>query len=275
MNARYLILPAALCLLAACGGSTKDKGPLPVSYSKPAEGDRTIYGLACDGSNDSVVVLLPNAGGDPVTFNILKAMRAHRLYGKPQIGDWLGVLPMETDSTEAYSVVDLDEVKGTWTYQVMPEMKKRPVSGKAPAPVRMTAEQDSMRQEMMNLYMVPREYGFTLKRHSKATAVGHIQQSSTLSDDSPVEYPEVKNYTGWRPYNGKLILVRTENGSGKKPKEVNDTAEFLLMMKDTLVLKFQDGTTIGYHRKGSAAEANAAATAAAAKQAEKQTEELK
>ena len=30
------------------------------------QGDKTIYGLACEGCNDSIVLLLPNDGSDPI-----------------------------------------------------------------------------------------------------------------------------------------------------------------------------------------------------------------
>ena len=44
-------------------------------------GDSAIYGLACDGCTDSVIVLLPHDGSDPVTYDILKAMRNKRVIG--------------------------------------------------------------------------------------------------------------------------------------------------------------------------------------------------
>jgi hypothetical protein len=59
-----------------------------INTEQNAKGDSTVYGLACDGTNDSVIVFLPNSGGDPITYDIVGAMQNHRVIGKPQIGDW-------------------------------------------------------------------------------------------------------------------------------------------------------------------------------------------
>lgn len=50
-----------------------------------------IYGLSCDGTNDSVIVFLPfESGVDPIIYNIETAKRAGKIIGQPQIGDWVG-----------------------------------------------------------------------------------------------------------------------------------------------------------------------------------------
>lgn len=62
-----ILLVFAVVLLAACKKGPRPPRPninLPISTSKPAKGDHAIYGLACMGCTDSVVVLLPNSGGD-------------------------------------------------------------------------------------------------------------------------------------------------------------------------------------------------------------------
>ena len=60
-----------LLLLTACynQATTGDQGAIDVETQ--LKGDSTRYGLACDGCSDSVIVLLPNEGGDPVKFDIV------------------------------------------------------------------------------------------------------------------------------------------------------------------------------------------------------------
>ena len=121
-----ILLVFAVVLLAACKKGPRPPRPninLPISTSKPAKGDHAIYGLACMGCTDSVVVLLPNSGGDPVRYNILEATRQHQVFGDIEIGDWICVLPVEGEKNRARMVVDLDKLKATWTYQVMPHLR--------------------------------------------------------------------------------------------------------------------------------------------------------
>ena len=44
-------------------------------------GDKTLYGLACDGCSDSAIVFLPNDGGDPLHFNIVNARKNNKVFG--------------------------------------------------------------------------------------------------------------------------------------------------------------------------------------------------
>jgi hypothetical protein len=109
-------------------------------------------------------------------------------------------------------VVDLDKLKATWTYQVMPHLRDLShLSRRQQA--RILA---NMPDSIVENYMVPREYGFTLKRMGEARSVGFVMQNSSVEDDSPVEYPEVPQYTEWHAYNGKLLLVR---GRFEMPKD--------------------------------------------------------
>ena len=118
-----ILLVFAVVLLAACKKGPRPNINLPISTAKPAKGDHAIYGLACMGCTDSVVVLLPNSGGDPVRYNILEATRKHQVFGDIEIGDWICVLPVEGEKNRARMVVDLDKLKATWTYQVMPHLR--------------------------------------------------------------------------------------------------------------------------------------------------------
>ena len=227
------------------------------------KGDSMLYGLSCDGTSDSVIVLWL-FGGDPVTYNIIDAHREGRVIGKPAIGDWVGIMVNPEDTTEATMVINLDALKATWTYPVMPVMKDLQHMSKRMQRRMMENMPDSVR----NTYFVPREYGFTLKRSHQAQAVGRVMRSSSLEDDSPVEYPEVKNYSQWYMYNGRLILVSglrrmiaTNAEKDKKQKPVLDTLDFVYMDEDSLIL-MKKGERIGYHKKASAMAANAAATKA-------------
>ncbi len=265
--------------LASCHRGPKPpvkKVDMPISLSKPAKGDKAIYGLACMGCTDTTVVLLPNGGGDPVKYNILDANRRHQVFGNIEIGDWICVIPSadKENHNGADMVIDLDKLKATWTYQVMPHL--RDVS-------RLSKRQQArilanMPDSIVETYMVPREYGFSLKRMNEARSVGYVMQNSSVEDDSPVEYPEVPQYTEWHAYNGKLLLVRGKyaiNGMVFNRKTTIDTLSFVFFNNDSLALRDRHGNVIGYHRKANAQDANAAARAAAMKAANKIKQELK
>ena len=81
--------------ITACSNRKPEKSKdvvQPINPEKNAPGDKMVYGLACEGCTDSVIVFLPNSGGDPVTFDILDAMRNHKVYGRPKIGDTVALL---------------------------------------------------------------------------------------------------------------------------------------------------------------------------------------
>ena len=87
-----------VALMAACVQKETEK-PLPEPTSEGKlnreqllEGDSTIYGLACEGCSDSVVILLPGDGSDPVTYNIIDAHRHNRVMGRLKVGDWIGLM---------------------------------------------------------------------------------------------------------------------------------------------------------------------------------------
>ncbi len=263
----FFILTGIL-LFAACG--SKD-APLTDEVKKSADADKMIYGLACDGCSDSVIVFMPFSLGDslsypdPISLNIVKAMRDKQVFGHPEIGDWVGVMINPDNSKEATMVVDLDQLKGTWTYQVMPKLKQMATKSESQIEAELT---DSMRE----ILFIPREYGFSLKRHHQAAAVGFVYKGNDLEGESIVEYPVVPTYTTWYTHNGKLILVGDTLDAKRKRlpdlKVKRDTAEFVFMQEDSLVLRFPH-QTISFHRQASVMEANKQAHAVAAKQAAK------
>ena len=200
-----IVLLAVFFLLPSCKNKKRrvprnDK--MAISMSQNAKGDSAIYGLACVGTNDSAVVLLPNQGGDPIKYRIVWAMNNHQVFGTPSIGDWICVIPQADSKNSARMVIDLDQVKGTWTHAVKPVFKD--ISGISRKQIREMFE--NMPDSIKETYLVPREYGFTLSRQSKAQAIGRIYGSN--DEESPVKYPEVPHYTEWHAYNGKLILVQ-------------------------------------------------------------------
>lgn len=250
MKLKALTLSALAALAChACGtdkGTGNDESGV-ISTQKKHKGDSTVYGLACDGCTDSVIVFLPNSGGDPDTFDIITAHQQHRIFGRPKTGDKLAVMLHPEDKNEATMVIDLDDLKGSWCYLVMPEMRH-----KAAIPRRVQRRMpghlpDSVKEK----YLVPREYGFKLKREYSASPIGLLPQNATANETSPVEYPEQKLYNEWRVFNGKLILTvnAAKLMAGENTgKTENDTAEIVLMMRDSLVLKFKDRIQ-GYYRK--------------------------
>ena len=262
----HILWLAMLALIVVGMGSCKkdaekidDEGELVFNDSVPEiVGDSMLYGLSCDGTSDSVVVIWPFYG-DPLTISTIDAKESNRIIGKPEIGDWIGVMRDREDSTVATMVINLDELKGTWTYPVMPTMKALQNMSRR-AQRRMMAHIDD---SIKNNFMIPREYGFTLKRSHNARAVGRIMRSNSLEDDSPVVYPEVKNYIKWYMLNGRLVLVSGQNGpvppgGQRKNKLTMDTLDFVSLSNDSLVL-LQNGIRYGFHRKENAMEANKAA----------------
>ncbi len=275
-----LLMALAIVSLAACKKGKPAKHPtanMPISMEKQAKGDHGIYGLACMGCTDTAVVLLPNNGGDPVRYNILDANRRHQVFGSIEIGDRLCVIPCtdKNDKNGADMVIDLDNLQSTWTYPVMPHLRDVTHLSKRQQ-ARILA---NMPDSIVETYMIPREYGFTLKRMNEARSVGHVMQASAVEDDSPVEYPEVPQYTEWRIYNGKLVLTRGKAPMGgadtTNEKVSHDTLDLVYLQGDSLALRDSRGNILGFHRRSDAHSANAAAQAAATKQANKLKKVLK
>lgn len=240
---------ATAFFIVACGGKTQGQQPDndSIDVQSRVKGDSTIYGLACDGCTDSVIVFLNSAGGDPDTFDIIDAKLQHQIFGKPRIGDRLALLINPEDSDEATRVIDLDNLQGEWCYMATPKMRDIASLPKRVQRRMMANMPDSLRDKLL----VPKEFGFQLKRSYTARPIGMMGGGATTTDDqSPVEYPPVKMYTEWRIFNGRLILTEEQmdlTGKGKTVK-TNDTADIVMLMPDTLVLRFPDGEK-GYYRK--------------------------
>ena len=139
--------------------------------------------------------------------------------------------------------IDLDELKGTWCYVVMPKLVKD--------------VPDSIRDE----YLIPREYGFSLKRQWTAQSVGYVREQKSVEDKSPVVYPRLLFFTGWHMLNGQLIVTSGEFGKDEDSDDMkivstrNDTCDILYLRDDSLVLG-SDGVTRSYYRHTNVEEIN-------------------
>lgn len=229
---------AAVAVMACSGHKTENAEEPKSEPMIELKGDSTVYGLVCDGCTDSVLVMLPTDMGDPVKYDIIDAFQAHNVFGKMRIGDRVAILLDPTDRQVAQQVVNLDDLKGTWSYEVMPQFRDFASMSKRMQRRMMQNMPDSVKRT----FLVPRQYGFTLKRENIATPVGLMPHENALDDESPVVYPEVPFYTEWHLWNGKLLLVRHDH-MGPAPSKDHvriDTAQILMLRPDTLVLQFAD-----------------------------------
>ncbi len=268
-----------VALMAACVQKESEK-PLPEPTSEGKlnreqllEGDSTIYGLACEGCSDSVVILLPGDGSDPVTYNIIDAHRHNRVMGRLKVGDWIGLMRNPTDSTVADFVLNLDELKGTWCYVVMP--KWRDATNMTPQAQAILEE--SMPDSVKKEFFVPREYGFSLKRQWTAQSVGYVRKSP-LEDQSPVVYPRLLYFTEWHILNCRLVMTSREYQKKDDSEEMelagyrNDTCDVVFLSGDSLVLA-SDGESRGYYRRTNVADINKEARQKAAEQQKRALQE--
>ncbi len=235
-------------LFAACG----EKLPAPptdgnvVTDMVPMPGDSTRYGLACDGCTDSVLVFLPNTRDRLDTFDIIEAHRLHHIYGRPHIGDELAITVNPQDTIEALSVINLEELRGTWCYMVTPTLRNQ--ENMHPRMQRHMAQH--VPDSVMRQWMQPKEYSLRLKRDNTVMVYGGSRQQ-TSDDLTPVRFPSARRYTEWRIYNGRIIMkADTISGFSQKGEvPTTDTVSIKLLMKDTLVLQFPDHEQSYYRKK--------------------------
>ena len=216
------------------------------SLSFSLEGDSTVYGLACDGCTDTILVFLPidSTNSDPDTFYILNATKQHRIYGHPNIGDLVAVLRDSTSHNVAQMVVDLEDLCHTWYYQVAPTFRHHAAITAEDHERLLKALPDSVRDSLL----APREYGLTLNHDHTATPHGQYRHS--IDEKSLVVYPAPHRYRQWRLYNGNLLLTQTAIDSTGQLRTVGtDTAQILLLRHDTLTLRFGDNDIKGYYGK--------------------------
>lgn len=281
MRAKTLItVTLAAGLFGACtsDNATKDNTNIQLESELKITGDKTIYGLACEGCNDSTILLLPNDGSDPVKYDIIDATRNHKIRGKIKTGDWICLITNKNDKRVADFVMDLDQLRGIWCYIVMPKMRDYNKMSK-----RLQARMmENMSDSLKETFLIPHEYGFWLKRQWQAQSVGYVKESSTLAEESPVVYPQLGYYVAWGIWNGKIIIARgtpkfSDTGQVSVTNMVNDTCDVDYLDADSLVLS-SDGQSRSYYRKSDINDVNKRANAIAAmrsKQALQQATESK
>ena len=241
---KYLFIFLSVLCIFSCGERRKQfKGEATFSQQNMS-GDSTYYGLACDGCTDSILVVLPFSGEDPDTFDIIHAHQQRQIYGRPQIGDELAVILNPEDKEEALMVINIEQLKGQWCYQVMPTLRHIEKMPQRMQRRMMERIPDSVKERLL----VPREYSIRLKRGNVAQSFGAGRNTDQMS---PVEYPQMRRYAEWRIFNGKLLLgtdTTTFANTQEKKKREYDTVDIQRLRRDTLVLKFKDHEQ-GYYRK--------------------------
>ena len=233
-------------LTIACGktDSSLSRQAQAHTDNQRSPGDSTVYALACEGCSDTLLVVLSNLEGSPDTLSILNATQTRKIFGHPRTGDELAIVINGEDSTVADMVVNLQQLKQTWCYQVTPTLRRRAGFTEEQRQRFLTLMPDSIKQRLMQ----PREYGFKISGNHAVRAIGLPRNDR--SENSPVEYPKMKRYRQWRIWNGRLILSTTARDSlGRHQVAESDTAEFVMMRRDTLELRFSDGHQQRYYRK--------------------------
>jgi hypothetical protein len=248
-NNILLLIAAILVLFSGCGTKEEQKPEKTIGLSTNIEGDSTLYGLACDGCTDSVLVFLSGKGGDPVTYDIIDARKRQHIIGHPNVGDSVCLIVNGKDKKKADLVIDLDQLKGEWVNLEKPVRRESAFEGSMP---KMDEETKAALDSMLEQQMKPVEIGFALKRSYTAQPIGN-QYSRNQSKESPVIYPTPKRYTEWHIFNGKLVLTERrrnlDNSQAVEEKPKSDTVDILLMSRDTLRIRYKDGTEKGYYRK--------------------------
>ena len=244
MKQTVIILAATAMLLGAChSGTQTEKNNTVYNETVTLEGDSTVYGLACDGCTDSLLVYLPFSGGDPDTIDILNARVQRKVFGRPEVGDEVAFVLNASHKKVADLVINIDRLKGSWCYQVMPKLRRR-LGASADSVVQLPPDfPDSLRKK----WFQPREYGLELQRDNIVRPIG--TQTRGKEQQGPVEYPEMKRYREWHIYNGHLLLMETRRDTTGARKAIStDTADIVVMRHDSLLLRFADHEQ-GYYRK--------------------------
>lgn len=238
-----LFLTAVLITACHSGSSPADEQQAAYNEAIVLPGDSTVYGLACEGCTDSILVYLPFSGGDPDTLDILNARVQRRVFGRPDIGDEVAIVLSADDKKKADLVINIDRLKGNWCYMVKPRL--RPRADISPDSVVQLPPNfpDSLRQKWFS----PREYGIELRRDNAARTSG--MRRGAERQQAPVEYPELKRYREWHIYNGHLLLSETRRDTlGRSQVISTDTADIVMLRRDSLVLSIA-GKEQGYYRK--------------------------
>ena len=249
MNMKKKALFASMigaALMLSCGSNSQQADlQADINGQHQTDGDSTIYGLACDGCTDTILVILRDVRKDPDTLNILEASRRHRVFGSLNIGHKVAVMRNAEDSTVGDIVIDMGSLRGKWCYKVMPVMRRRANMQEKTEEQLLQMLPDSLRE----LLMTPREYGFHLIGEGSIRPIGEHQRALTSDDKHFVDYPTQPRYRDWKIANGLLVFSEVGIDSlGKQQTAHSDTAQLELLTPDTLVLRFKDRLQ-GYYKK--------------------------
>lgn len=256
LNHIFLFL-SLLAVLIACGErkeNASNTNENTVRQNGFEVKDGMVYGLACEGCNDTFVVMIPTADleGQPLKLNVLRAFKKHRVIGKLEPGDWCAVMLNEKDMTVADMVINMDLIKGKWVHQVMPTEKEN-----ARAMI-LHENPDANVDSIIQSYMLPVERGFQLMRQGKAASIGvSLLGVINTDEESFVEYPASSLYASWKVAYGKIIFSEADSiidpdDPDMKRKILNkncerDTCDLVLLLKDSLQISYQ-GKVSSYYR---------------------------
>jgi hypothetical protein len=243
MMKKSLFFAIIAVVMTACGSNQPKMDKVPndaISMYRSIPGDSALYGLACDGCTDSILVFLPYSGGDPDTFDIISCRQQRRLYGRPHIGDALAVMVNPENRHEASCVINISTLVGQWCFMAEPTLHT--IDGRTP-PI-----PDSIRKKIL----IPVEYSMKLKADNTASVRGNRNNMGKNGNaQSLAVYPEFHRYTDWYPFNGRLILhadtIAGFTREGDKP--VTDTVDIVLLMRDSLILRIGDKEQSYYRKK--------------------------
>ena len=243
MMKKSLFFAIIAVVMTACGSNQPKMDIVPndaISMYRSIPGDSALYGLACDGCTDSILVFLPYSGGDPDTFDIISCRQQRRLYGRPHIGDALAVMVNSENRHEASCVINISTLVGQWCFMAEPTLHT--IDGRTP-PI-----PDSIRKKIL----IPVEYSMKLKADNTASMRGNRKNMGKNGNaQSLAVYPEFHRYTDWYPFNGRLILhadtIAGFTREGDKP--VTDTVDIVLLMRDSLILRIGDKEQSYYRKK--------------------------
>ena len=243
----FLIIGAVL--MFSCKGKQAERKTADAEndlMTFEVEGDSTVYGLVCDGCTDTILVFLPvsNIAADPDTFNVLNATKRGKVLGHLRVGDRIGIVRNATDSTVADCVVDLEDLSNTWCYKVTPKLRARAdmegTTQELPASL-----PDTLRKRLLE----PMEFTMQLRSDRTAMVMGSFQRSRDEMMEL-VEYPKPKRYGQWTLFNGKLLLKETAFHPNDSTQTFSiDTAQFVMLGRDTLVLKLDNEIRSYYSKK--------------------------
>lgn len=246
---KHLLYTACIIALMLCTACNKKEKKATLSLPKiyTQKGDSTIYGLACDGCTDSILVLLPQDCTDPDTFFIFDALRNHKAFGRPKIGDKMAITVDRYNKKTATWVLDIQRLEGTWCYMVEPKWKALEIFSKKTQKKIQQESPDSVKAS----FMIPREYALIFKSQFNMGTSGHPTHAQTSDETSPVEYPPLKYYTEWHVYNGHLVLTEDLTGipGFESIAPTHDTVDVIMMRSDSLILQFKDHTQNFYRQK--------------------------